>query len=45
MIETTLEQYRKALLSFRAATDTIAVARQEMTDIQAEIVSISDALY
>ncbi len=45
VIETTLEQYRKALLSFRAATDTIAVARQEMTDVQAEIVSISDALY
>jgi len=45
VIETTLGQYRTALLNFRTATDTIAVARQEMTDVQAEIVRISDALY
>lgn len=45
VIETALEQYRPAIHGFRSATDAIALARQEMTDVQGEIVRISDVLY
>ena len=45
LIEAALEQYRPAIQSFRSATEAIALARQEMTDVQGEIVRISDALY
>ena len=44
-IETALAQYRTAIQSFRSATEAIALARQEMTDVQGDIVRISDALY
>ncbi|PRB80934.1 methyl-accepting chemotaxis protein [Pseudomonas sp. MYb185] len=44
-IETALAQYRTAIQSFRSATEAIALARQEMTDVQGDIVRISDTLY